>query len=712
MDELASDIDRAASNLLHPAKPADDHAEHGPRDPKSQQSTNHLSLTTSVKSFKDISKKFLERERMRHTSSTPTESDQTHNENQKRPREDADAGGRTVLTLFGNAQGQKQLFSSFQKSSAKRLKTESSNIASQLGAESGFTFLPIQGSSLPNQISVTQVFPHDQEETAPQPPSKFRDLFRPPNSLPALSPPKSNRHVTTRESAITWSQDKPSQTSNRKPSYPEQKLPTGQWLGYGGLPPAQEPSSVEAKRKRRDRALSTGEAAPNPSDSIRAAQARAKEDALFRGAYSSFAPCRDTSFAVIPEEAKTDVWWEIYGRYEFDNVFSKGVSDQNGEVDAKDSVGPLDQGHEEEEEFKKAVNDFEPDALKDQENADELDAQQESDKTLTEISSLLETLQSCQRSRNSIVNANGRPNTELLSSLQKLTGTPSAPTEAERENYKKVKAQLADLVGKLPPYAVAKVNGQQDSDLLFRRLIQIEGKSYKGVMEEDQMSRNAKASALNAALGGSAAAGRPATGSRATQMARTPGQAQQGSHGMNSAPRTAPAGQRQQLSSWQTPAQAYASSMQRSQHGQQPGYNRPPPLSTFLASRSQQTNGTGPPFLQAPSQPAYQQRAQAQPWGNSPYRPPSQGQGQGQQSARPPSSQYGQQASPTTAQGNRYAASAVQPAQTQRTPVTPVAPVTPSSPQGPASGSRMPNSMNNASPAKSPATPEQGQGQR
>jgi hypothetical protein len=71
-------------------------------------------------------------------------------------------------------------------------------------------------------------------------------------------------------------------------------------------------ASPTAKQESRQRALSMGEAQQPPSEAIFVAVQQAKEDALFRSAYSSFAPSRDDASAIILEETKNMVWWQSY----------------------------------------------------------------------------------------------------------------------------------------------------------------------------------------------------------------------------------------------------------------------------------------------------------------------------------------------------------------------------------------------------------------
>ncbi|KAF1956726.1 hypothetical protein CC80DRAFT_492240 [Byssothecium circinans] len=400
----------------------------------------------------------------------------------------------TVLTLFGSAQGPKQLFSSLQQPRA----IPSSGQSSALDTSVKVT-LPLRESTLPNIISTTDVFPlSDDVDEKKKETATIGKLFKAPPHLPQLSPPKLAKTLTTKGSTVTFAHpEAPKPSRKASLSYANQPLSAGSWLGYGGVDMPKDPTSPTAKQKSRQRALSTGAGEQPPSELTLAAVKQAKEDALFRSAYSSFAPTRDNASAIIPEETKNMVWWQKVGEKRFNEVFPIDPDLlQLGTSPVEDGEG-IDEN--EEEEFKAAVENFEP---VDESAAFKLEEksalEKNTEEVLEEISELLETLASHQRIRNSSLATNPRTPVIQNASLANLAGSPSTPSTEEVDVYEILKAQLTMMILQLPPYALAKLNGDQLEELNISRTILIENKDTRGVLEEDQASRLAKASAASA----------------------------------------------------------------------------------------------------------------------------------------------------------------------------------------------------------------------
>jgi len=221
---------------------------------------------------------------------------------------------------------------------------------------------------------------------------------------------------------------------------------------------------------------------------------KAKEDALFRSVYSSFAPSEDDSLALVPAKTKRQAWWHKVGERKYDQIIeneSALVSDSA--VNASEML--IDPALEMST-LQDAVESFEPEAGMDMRNGVK---DNEVEGLLREISELLETLSSYQRNRN--VTLASTPRTPLThnSSFNSMTGTPSRPSSAEVDIYQMLRSQLTLMISSLPPYAVAKLDGDQLEELSISRNILVEDKEYKGIMDEDQATRIAKAAALSAA---------------------------------------------------------------------------------------------------------------------------------------------------------------------------------------------------------------------
>ncbi|KAF1928936.1 uncharacterized protein M421DRAFT_420164 [Didymella exigua CBS 183.55] len=398
---------------------------------------------------------------------------------------------RTVLTLFGTAQGPKQLFSSLQQ---PRKIAPADGIPS-FDASVRVT-LPLRETTLPQNIQTTEVFPLlDQTDEKKKKVTTIGEVFRAPAHLPHISPPKIARPTTSKGNTITFAHPEPTKPKRKgSQSYAHQGLSAGFWLGYGGIDAPKDQTSPTARQKSRQRALSTGEAQQPPSEAILVAVQQAKEDALFRSAYSSFAPTRDDANAIVPEETKNRVWWQKVGEKRFNEVFP--IDPQL--LDADELVeGQANGAAGEEEDFKDAVEKFVPvesNIFTEEKSEHDKDI----DEILKDVSELIETLASHQRIRNSSLTTNSRTPVVQNSSLAQLVGSPSTPSTDEIDVYQILKSQLTLMISQLPPYAVAKLNGDQLEELNISRTILFDTKEYNGVMEEDQLSRLATAPAVAA----------------------------------------------------------------------------------------------------------------------------------------------------------------------------------------------------------------------
>ena len=422
--------------------------------------------------------------------------------------------GKPVLTLYANALAPKQLFSSFQ--------TES---------PADGTVPPLRESGLPSFISTTNIapLPADELKKSKKGPT-FGELYGSTSEKYKLQPPKpaKSKLVTTGNTVDFVRVDGPVRPTRRNSyNYFTDKLSVGQWLSYGGVETPQEPTSPQAKRKQRDRALSTGEAFLPPSDSEKEALRKARNDALWRKCYSSFAPSFDDSTAIVPKDVRNEIWMDKVG----ERMAQKSIVIDPALLDT-----PTEAGAEEEkmnmDEMKQFVDNFDPSVLEWHEEEEK--SKKEMEDVLQEVSELLETLASFQRIRNSSLSTSARTTVGQNSTATELVGTPNTPSSAEAEVYKTLKLQLAVLVNQLPPYAVARLNGDQLEELNIKTSIIIETEDSRGVMAEDEATRAAKMQAYAAATGSHAQVGRtPSTNSyanypaSASQYNRTPAPQQQ-----------------------------------------------------------------------------------------------------------------------------------------------------------------------------------------
>lgn len=592
-------------------------------------------LQSGVLAFRKLSTSLVAREELRRahveTKKEPQDGtlDDAEGQNEKAPPVKLESPeSRTVLTLFGSAQGPKQLFSSLQQ---PRSVTPLDG-ASALDLSVKIT-LPLRESTLPNIISTTEVFPlPDDVDEKRKANATIGKVFKAPAHLPQLSPPKLAKPLTTKGNVVTFAPPelpKPSRKGSH--SYATQNLATSNWLGYGGADMPKDPTSPNEKKKSRQRALSMGEAQQPPPESTLVAVKQAKEDALFRSAYSSFAPSRDDTTAVVPEETKNMVWWQKVGEKRFHEVFPidpelLGLGESDSVVDDIDE--------NEEEAFKEAVDTFEPTEERlfaDTEANTVLD--KDTEEVLHEISELLETLASHQRIRNSSLATNPRTPVIQNSSLASLAGSPSTPSSDEIDVYQMLKSQLTLMVSQLPPYAVAKLNGDQLDELNISRTLIVENKATRGVLEDDQSSRLAKAPVpapaatptLNRMVSsGSGTHSHYPPGS--SQYGRSTSSIHTGARPVQSGPNYFP----QQAVVARSPSIQYQRSTSGSQVYQAPASSYATPRPSFSATqaygqqtpRTSYTQNTGQYYSQRPSQPSNYAGAQSQYFGSTPQAQP------------------------------------------------------------------------------------------
>lgn len=300
--------------------------------------------------------------------------------------------------------------------------------------------------------------------------------------------------------------------------------PTGEWLSYRNHPPRDS-----KYRPRRGEPIRLGMGLP----------------ADFVVAYSSFAPTRDDAGAKVPTQMRNRVWWERRGGELFGRMFKHdpGVGHMFSEyekrgailaevvVDDTDAMQiDADDGEDEEEVFRKAVESWEPDSdvpidfrLLDGSGGEE--APQETGETLKEISGLLQSLRSHQYVRLSALPPVSAPRITTDDSAVATTPvpvgpTPLEPTPEEIALYNTIKTRLATLIASLPPHLTSTIDGTIDAPLNVSTKIPIfEGGApiYKGTLPDDpkpgqpsslghghghgQAVQGAAMAALNAAVG-------------------------------------------------------------------------------------------------------------------------------------------------------------------------------------------------------------------
>ncbi|EKV05922.1 polyadenylate binding protein types 1 2 3 4 family protein [Penicillium digitatum] len=413
---------------------------------------------------------------------------------------------KPALTLFGNPSNPKQLFSSLQKSVKVPLQSES-------GPEK---FVEVQEElrevALPNGITATKVIPFNLD-AASQPKRTFGEVFAPRETLPKLEPPRKRSH---RANSSTWT-DRFDATFDvrtflgERSNYCLAPLPSIQWLQYGGV--TSSPSYWDRVEKYAD------------SDNVHRhgdpALWTGPDSSAFQGVFSSFAPSYDSSGAIVQLASKDMVWWGQRGANRVNKLLS---IPWEGDIKQKDkqtaqpgNIGELDESILDEMVESFNAQDFTIDITATDPSCEVDPEAKEIKQMLEEVSDLLNTLSSYQRIRSlkypSDLQPPGQQVPDSNETLAIDSGDLNMPSEAETLVYDTLKSSLAAIVCNLPPYAVAKLDGNQLAELNISQKVLVETPDYNGTMEKDDFTLSQERAA--ALLAAASAANRTSTPSTA-----------------------------------------------------------------------------------------------------------------------------------------------------------------------------------------------------
>ncbi|PGH16228.1 hypothetical protein AJ80_05251 [Polytolypa hystricis UAMH7299] len=573
---------------------------------------------------------------------------------------------KVVLTLFGNAPRGRQLFSSLQTSTiGPCLETSASATVTE-------TRGPIDEATLPNGITTAKMIPFNvlQLEDDKQKTRTFGEVFAPRANLPILEPPRKVRPSSKVSSAITWASPYDAATgpkpAGERRGYTYSSIRSGHWLAYGYA------SNRALNGQQKQLAGVHGQNSPGTQPE-KPVHLRSEDDSsLFRRVYSSFAPAFDSSGLAMPENVKDQIWWNRSGAKRLHTLFPvESEPDDDQPTNDRSELYPLD-----EDSLAETVNSFVIDTadecVEDKKKAEIVDKEEdkELDEVLGHISDLLETLNSYRQIRllSQPVAGSQTPGPAANDS----TKTPERsldPSSAEVSMYEALKSSLSAIIATLPPYAVAKLDGTQLSDLNISQKILVENTDFPGTMEEDEYSLQQAQLARASQAANTARTPTPSLTPARTapyHAVQPPTAAQfQRAYSSNTRPKHAPPPQNfaqrppapMQYPSNNSPQAFHPSRQipQRAGYGQPqfPQAASPPYTQSGILQQFQRPspNGIGPhpsqriaspargspqPYANRPSQPVYQQQPQPQ---NGPHNMPVPGAGAGSPPRHP--SSYG-----------------------------------------------------------------------
>lgn len=416
---------------------------------------------------------------------------------------DADTGnGGVALTLFGNPSNPKQLFTSLQKP------VKVSFPSSQTKEKFVELQTPLREDALPNGITATKISPYDLKSQSKEPKRTFGEVFAPRPTLPQLEPPRKAKS-SFKNSSNAWIDPFDAVTNFKafpgdRTNYSLAALPSGQWLQYGGVTSS---PSFWSRRQKQQPLQHSGDGDGGQKHNDDALLLPEDDSSVLQGVYSSFAPSFDSSGAVVQADSKNLVWWSRRGASRLNTLLSLS---HNGETEGETTAQPGNIGELDETTLEEMVNNFKEENYantvaaesKETEESEEAKMANDLDEMLRDISELLETLSSYQRVRNlDLPTANSKGTEPNETSLD--FGDPSTPSEAERGIYETLKSSLAAMISNLPPYAVAKLDGDQLAELNISQKVLIENPDYHGTMEKDDFTLQQERAAAMAPASGS-----------------------------------------------------------------------------------------------------------------------------------------------------------------------------------------------------------------
>ncbi|PQE28084.1 hypothetical protein CJF32_00005852 [Rutstroemia sp. NJR-2017a WRK4] len=488
VDEVLKDIDAAASDIIERLQLSNG----ANRNQYIPVPSNQSELSMKILAFKKRAHELVQREKVLMGQQKDVAVNQALNAGHYLSNQNLGSGtnahanvgaedGKAVLTLFGNAPQAKHLFSSLQ-------------IPAKIDGED--IVQPLREAGLPNGITTTRVVPMRPATLGDdrKRPQTLGELFPTPANIMPLKPPKPAK-TSSPASTEGWYQPSTVELAARSASYSKQIITTGQWLDYSNT------SSLEASAIRDKTPSINGKA--NRSEIESTEMDAAKLEALFRSAYSGFAPTKDDSKAIAPEGVMNKLWWQHVGEKRFANLIGSAQNLDDTSLEQNNASLSASKKDTEIEELEQAAKEWSDEAIDpslaslqppEEKSIEEKDVEE----VLQGISELLETLNSYQRNRHMSPNTQGRTGS-VHAGVETSMGTLLKPSDGELATYEIVKSQLTLMIAMLPPYAVAKLNSDQLAELSISTRIEIPMIESKGVMEEDEVAVRARVAAMSAA---------------------------------------------------------------------------------------------------------------------------------------------------------------------------------------------------------------------
>ncbi|KAG6011024.1 hypothetical protein E4U21_000055 [Claviceps maximensis] len=456
-DKFAADaythMEDVASDIISVANAALSETESKVLDGSGSRVANKK-LAASIAGFKDRALRIFEREKA--YPNTPAAEIMRGGESSRFSASDK---SQVILSVLGYAPQERRVFSSLPLSQ---------------------DFDP-EDYMLPPGVAFSRVMPSNVQERA----QTLGEVFSSPRPLLPLQPPKQPKTQAKGNTLDFYYPLLENTSKYRGNCYFNTKLSTGHYLDYSSATP-----SNQTRTKQRERAQSLAGKRPSISE-----LETSEMESLFRGAFSSFAPCKDDSSAVISSGTAGRIWWQQSGSRNFERMIELEYYKDLKDADPFKSRLKLEEIDE--EGIREAIDNWDEtivDPSLDEAMGSKRDAnEKEINDILDEVTDMIETLASYQRIRNlTLPNSQNRQSSDPVNGDMLANSGPHQPSEEEQATYDMLKAQLTLIIKTLPPYAVAKLNGDQLDELLISTKIQIRTDQYRGVMEEDDAGVQAR----------------------------------------------------------------------------------------------------------------------------------------------------------------------------------------------------------------------------
>jgi hypothetical protein len=345
---------------------------------------------------------------------------------------------------------------------------------------------PISEQGLPNGVTLTRIMtPPNSKERSSSHPLTLGELFPSPRNLPPLQPPKIAKTSTKGNVLKFYHPDASEKSRYRTNTYSSHDITAGHYLDYSNAAP-----SSQIKTRQRERAQSLAGHKPSSTELV-----NTETEALFRGAFSSFAPVRDDTGAIVSAGQAGRLWWNKVGHRALDRMIEAELPDDESDVATTAPITPVVESMALDDVLiKDTLNNWDDVAI-DPSLQDVMPkkpaADKELDEVLDEVSDLIETLASFQWNRNLTL-----PTSQDRQSIDPINGdmlrnasSAHQPSEDETLTYKTLQSQLALIIQGLPPFAVARLNSDKLAELNVSMKIPVHMDEYSGAMEEDEANR-------------------------------------------------------------------------------------------------------------------------------------------------------------------------------------------------------------------------------